>query len=121
MSQPTTTTNNTNRNRGGARKGRNNRDNRRGAARPVGEPAVTLPAVQSAPKPPTDAGGDNDENEEDEEDTCYLCTDPVKYYALPECGHRTCHICTLRLRALYKQTSCTFCKVCSFFITLFVL
>ncbi|KZV79126.1 hypothetical protein EXIGLDRAFT_480994 [Exidia glandulosa HHB12029] len=42
--------------------------------------------------------------------TCWICAEPVKYYALSECNHRTCHVCCLRLRALYKKRECTFCK-----------
>jgi len=44
-------------------------------------------------------------------DVCWICAEPVKYYALSECNHRTCHVCALRLRALYKKIECTFCKV----------
>jgi hypothetical protein len=44
-------------------------------------------------------------------DVCWICAEPVKYYAVPECNHRTCHTCALRLRALYKKLECTFCKV----------
>ena len=42
---------------------------------------------------------------------CFICAEPVKYYAVSACNHRTCHVCSLRLRALYKKTDCTFCKV----------
>jgi hypothetical protein len=28
------------------------------------------------------------------------------------CNHRTCHICALRLRALYKNKACAHCRVC---------
>ncbi|KAG2349998.1 hypothetical protein BDR05DRAFT_972889 [Suillus weaverae] len=35
---------------------------------------------------------------------------PVKYYSVSACNHRTCHVCALRLRALYKKLDCTFCK-----------
>lgn len=52
--------------------------------------------------------------EEEEVDTCYICAEPVKYYALGTCSHKTCHVCSLRLRALYKKRECTFCKVCLF-------
>lgn len=41
---------------------------------------------------------------------CWICAEPVKYYSLPECNHRICHVCSLRLRALYKKMDCTFCK-----------
>ena len=44
-------------------------------------------------------------------DVCWICAEPVKYYSLSECNHRTCHVCAIRLRALYKKTDCTFCKV----------
>ena len=47
----------------------------------------------------------------DDASVCWICAEPVKYYAISECGHRTCHVCTLRLRALYKKMECTFCKV----------
>ena len=42
---------------------------------------------------------------------CWICAEPVKYYSVSACNHRTCHICALRLRALYKKLDCTFCKV----------
>ena len=42
---------------------------------------------------------------------CFICAEPVKYYAVSQCNHRTCHVCALRLRALYKKSECTFCKV----------
>jgi hypothetical protein len=47
----------------------------------------------------------------DEEPVCWICAEPVKYYCVSECNHRTCHVCALRLRALYKKMDCTFCKV----------
>lgn len=45
------------------------------------------------------------------DDVCWICAEPVKYYSLSACNHRTCHVCALRLRALYKKDVCTFCKV----------
>lgn len=42
---------------------------------------------------------------------CWICAEPVKYYSVSQCNHRTCHVCSLRLRALYKKMDCTFCKV----------
>ena len=42
---------------------------------------------------------------------CWICAEPVKYYSVSACNHRTCHVCALRLRALYKRLDCTFCKV----------
>ncbi|KAK1218754.1 hypothetical protein PQX77_018554 [Marasmius sp. AFHP31] len=56
--------------------------------------------------------GTNGEAEEvgDEEAVCWICAEPVKYYSVSDCNHRTCHVCALRLRALYKKKDCTFCK-----------
>ncbi|GAA95526.1 uncharacterized protein L969DRAFT_45026 [Mixia osmundae IAM 14324] len=48
--------------------------------------------------------------EEEEEDVCLICAEPIRFYALGTCSHRTCHICSIRLRALYKQKACTICK-----------
>ena len=42
---------------------------------------------------------------------CWICAESVKYWSVSECNHRTCHVCALRLRALYKKMECTFCKV----------
>ncbi|KAI8814456.1 hypothetical protein BJ742DRAFT_264332 [Cladochytrium replicatum] len=41
---------------------------------------------------------------------CFICTEPISTYALGECNHRVCHICSLRLRALYKVRACALCK-----------
>ncbi|CAG8465516.1 1191_t:CDS:10 [Ambispora leptoticha] len=41
---------------------------------------------------------------------CFICAEKIQYYAVSSCNHRTCHICCLRLRALYKTQDCTFCK-----------
>jgi len=54
-------------------------------------------------------------------DICWICAEQVKYYAVSECNHRTCHVCALRLRALYKKMECTFCKVSCPFTRDFVL
>lgn len=49
-------------------------------------------------------------DDDDDEDLCWICAEPVKLYSVGPCNHRTCHICALRLRALYKVRECTFCK-----------
>jgi hypothetical protein len=54
-----------------------------------------------------------------EGDICWLCAEPVKYYSVSECNHRTCHVCAVRLRALYKKMECTFCKVSKLIVQLF--
>lgn len=51
--------------------------------------------------------GDKDE----EADVCFICASPVVHSSVAPCNHRTCHICALRLRALYKTTACAHCRV----------
>jgi E3 ubiquitin-protein ligase ZNF598 len=58
-----------------------------------------------------DVQPDDDDAHQDEPDLCWICAEPIKYYAVSDCNHRTCHVCALRLRALYKKLDCTFCKV----------
>ena len=60
-------------------------------------------------KDSTDADGDA--GSVDDSTLCWICAEPVKYWSVSECNHRTCHVCALRLRALYKKLECTFCKV----------
>lgn len=60
-----------------------------------------------------------DSSSEDEGELCYICTEPMETYAVAECGHRTCHRCTLRLRALYDTRNCAYCKVSFIFYCIF--
>jgi hypothetical protein len=46
-----------------------------------------------------------------EPEVCFICASPVVHYAVAPCNHRTCHICTLRMRALYKTKDCAHCRV----------
>ncbi|KAI7871344.1 hypothetical protein BDF14DRAFT_1691282, partial [Spinellus fusiger] len=41
---------------------------------------------------------------------CYICTEPIVTYAVSPCDHRTCHLCAVRLRSLYKTRHCAYCK-----------
>ncbi|KAI7862768.1 hypothetical protein BDF14DRAFT_1885764 [Spinellus fusiger] len=50
-----------------------------------------------------------DSDPEDEND-CFICTEPIEIYAVADCDHRTCHLCALRLRSLYKSLHCAYCK-----------
>lgn len=58
---------------------------------------------------PTDPTSEERESEADAE-VCFICADPIKLYAVPPCNHRICHICSVRLRAMWKKQECTFCK-----------
>ncbi|KAH9950224.1 hypothetical protein B0H21DRAFT_562086 [Amylocystis lapponica] len=67
-------------------------------------PAVAAVVAQDTAKIADNA------SEADDSAVCWICAEQVKYYSVSECNHRTCHVCALRLRALYKKLECTFCK-----------
>lgn len=50
-------------------------------------------------------------SEVEEVDICFICTSSVVHGSVAPCNHRTCHICALRMRALYKTTACAHCRV----------
>jgi E3 ubiquitin-protein ligase ZNF598 len=54
--------------------------------------------------------GASDEPEAEAE-VCFICASPVVHNSVAPCNHRTCHICTLRMRALYKTKDCAHCRV----------
>jgi E3 ubiquitin-protein ligase ZNF598 len=48
---------------------------------------------------------------ETETEVCFICASPVVHNSVAPCNHRTCHICALRMRALYKTKDCAHCRV----------
>jgi E3 ubiquitin-protein ligase ZNF598 len=56
------------------------------------------------------SANDQDKPAEDGE-LCFICASTIEYLAIAPCNHQTCHICALRLRALYKKRDCAYCKV----------
>ncbi|KAK0665306.1 putative zinc finger protein [Cercophora samala] len=77
--------------------------------------ATTDPASQEPKKAPNfknkaeAADGEGDENAE----TCFICANPITHFSVAPCNHTTCHICSLRLRALYKSKDCPHCRTSS--------
>lgn len=57
-----------------------------------------------------DDGEQQTGEEEDEAEVCFICASPVVHNSVALCNHRTCHICALRLRALYKTRACAHCR-----------
>ena len=49
-------------------------------------------------------------DEDVEAEVCFICASPVVHNSVAPCNHRTCHICALRLRALYKTRACAHCR-----------
>lgn len=68
----------------------------------------TQAAVIAAPLLSSTSPNDTDITETE---LCFICAEPVQLYSVAPCNHRTCHVCAVRLRALYKKRECTFCKV----------
>ncbi|KAH9844483.1 zinc finger protein [Teratosphaeria destructans] len=47
---------------------------------------------------------------EEDAEVCFICASPIDHQSVAPCNHRTCHICALRLRALYKTKACAHCR-----------
>lgn len=116
--------NNSNDGRGG-RRGRGNRggghwrsgSNTINTADPTARP-LQPSALKSPPEPaqvlntePAKQVQAGPQEEETEAEVCFICASPVIHHSVPPCNHRTCHICALRMRALYKTKDCPHCRV----------
>jgi hypothetical protein len=64
------------------------------------QPVRTIPRVNLPPS------ADDDPDAE----VCFICASPVQHTAVAPCNHRTCHICSIRMRALYKTKACAHCR-----------
>ncbi|ETW86280.1 hypothetical protein HETIRDRAFT_310568 [Heterobasidion irregulare TC 32-1] len=96
----------------GRRTNKRGRNGGPGSAPTPGAQAKTegAPRANGAQAVEAASGEDPKDAEIDDSLICWICAEPVKYYSVSECNHRTCHVCVLRLRALYKKLDCTFCK-----------
>ncbi|KAJ5963940.1 Zinc finger RING-type [Penicillium vulpinum] len=63
-------------------------------------------AATPATKKPVEAAVDD----ADDGEVCFICASAVEHTSVSPCNHRTCHICALRLRALYKNKACAHCR-----------
>jgi hypothetical protein len=70
-------------------------------------PEPEIPAVSASKAPEAKDG----EEEDVDAEVCFICASPVVHNAVAPCNHRTCHICALRMRALYKTKDCAHCRV----------
>ncbi|KAF1800047.1 hypothetical protein V8B55DRAFT_1544003 [Mucor lusitanicus] len=89
---------------------------RSSAANPNAQPSEESGKQQQQEKKPlkgfkkTPKEEEEQENDDPDGEVCFICTRPIDYYAVAPCDHRTCHLCTLRLRVLYKTKNCAYCK-----------
>ncbi|KAF2858379.1 hypothetical protein K470DRAFT_207422, partial [Piedraia hortae CBS 480.64] len=42
---------------------------------------------------------------------CVICASDITHYSVGICNHRTCHVCALRLRTLYENKTCAYCRM----------
>ncbi|KAI9030830.1 hypothetical protein CLU79DRAFT_731682 [Phycomyces nitens] len=73
-------------------------------------PAQAKPTEPSDSKEAVAEPKSSEHTDEDEEELCFICTEPIVTYAVSACDHRTCHLCAVRLRALYGIRQCAYCK-----------
>ncbi|KAI1412464.1 hypothetical protein F5Y13DRAFT_43223 [Hypoxylon sp. FL1857] len=77
-----------------------------------GKPAQLLPQ----PPVPVRSSESNRDEEDVEAEVCFICASPVIHQSIAPCNHRTCHICALRMRALYKNKECAHCRTVAPFV-----
>lgn len=76
--------------------------------------AVDGKDTQAAPAPTATLGSKAlpaATDDADDGEVCFICASKVEHTSVSPCNHRTCHICALRLRALYKNKGCAHCRV----------
>ncbi|KAI1761924.1 hypothetical protein GGR53DRAFT_522048 [Hypoxylon sp. FL1150] len=109
------------RGQGGSQRGRGRGGNNASSAMPstipppqpnTNRPAQLLaqPLISSAP------GEAKGEEGDVEAEVCFICASPVIHQSVAPCNHRTCHICALRMRALYKNKECAHCRTLAPFV-----
>ena len=92
------------RGRGGKASGdRNQQKSGEGSQRNEAQPAATATVGTKQVAAATDDADDGE--------ICFICASAVEHTSVSPCNHRTCHICALRLRALYKNKGCAHCRV----------
>lgn len=100
------------RGRGRGGRGRGNRDRAQSQGQGAANSQPTpQPGAAGALGGRLTKGAQNTEGEDDDDsDVCFICASPVDHHSVAPCNHRTCHVCALRLRALYKTKACAHCR-----------
>lgn len=108
-SRSTTGANSNNKGKGLGGRGNQNSGRRR-VVRSVATAAARATSKERGDVPDAKSETEDKEGEQDDGDICFICAEPVEFYAIGECNHRTCFLCNLRLRALFKSQGCPYCK-----------
>ncbi|KAL2186128.1 hypothetical protein L209DRAFT_710006 [Thermothelomyces heterothallicus CBS 203.75] len=111
------------RGRGGRPRGRGRGGSHHGGthnppAEAAGEPASDEPKAPPAGKQPNFKikNDTRDEGTDGDVEVCFICANPISHHSVAPCNHVTCHICSLRLRALYKNKDCPHCRTTAPFV-----
>ena len=70
-----------------------------------------MPSAAQSENLKPEAASNAAEEEDSDVEVCFICAGPVVHNSVSPCNHRTCHICALRMRALYKNRACMHCRV----------
>ncbi|KAI1097319.1 hypothetical protein F4804DRAFT_327956 [Jackrogersella minutella] len=112
---------------GGGGQGRSHRGRGRGGNTPATPSSSSItplprsnlnqpPQLPPQPRIQDGAGKSNEDDEDVEAEVCFICASPVIHQSVAPCNHRTCHICALRMRALYKNKECAHCRALAPFV-----
>lgn len=96
--------------RGGQRRGRGG--NNSNVPNVPANPAAQDVAAAASRAHAMAAGKVAEAADDDDGEVCFICANPVAHHSIAPCNHTTCHICGLRMRALYKTKDCAHCRVC---------
>ncbi|KAK3348241.1 hypothetical protein B0H65DRAFT_462847 [Neurospora tetraspora] len=110
-----------NRSRGGDGAGRGGAGAGRGKGRGGGQQQqqgapTALQDSSSGDSNPAQWKTQQQEAQDDDDEVCFICANTITHHSVAPCGHSTCHICALRLRALYKTKECPHCRTAAPFV-----
>ncbi|KAL2017199.1 hypothetical protein VTK56DRAFT_2519 [Thermocarpiscus australiensis] len=96
------------RGRGRARGGSHHQSTQESPAEPADDEAK--PSQATKPQNFKVKNATQDEGADGDVEVCFICANPISHHSVAPCNHITCHICALRLRALYKNKDCPHCR-----------
>ncbi|CCF47754.1 zinc finger protein, partial [Colletotrichum higginsianum] len=107
-------------NSGTRSKGRGGRGRGGGNVGAASQPHASSAPLSAQTKPDnkvlTRTAAEDDDTASSDGEVCFICAEPIKFHSIAPCNHKTCHICGLRMRALYKTKDCPHCRTPSPFV-----
>ncbi|CCF34197.1 hypothetical protein CH063_06241, partial [Colletotrichum higginsianum] len=101
-------------NSGTRSKGRGGRGRGGGNVGAASQPHASSAPLSAQTKPDnkvlTRTAAEDDDTASSDGEVCFICAEPIKFHSIAPCNHKTCHICGLRMRALYKTKDCPHCR-----------